>query len=220
MNNGIKLFVAFAVGAAAGSVVTWKLVKTKYEKIAQEEITTVRNAFEEYKKCCEEPTESSDEKQDCEGPEPKEDLDAEPTDYDSEEYQSAVRKMKETLENGGYVDYSKYDEKGGSESMVAKPGEPSPKVIPPDEFGEDEEYDQISLTYFADGVIIDEWNRKYDEFEIRDSIGENFAAHFGQYEDDSVFVRNDRLETYYEILADVRTYEEAKATWLIPWDDE
>lgn len=216
MNNGIKLFLTFAVGAAAGSAIAWKLTKDKYEKIAQDEIKAVRDAFEEYKKCCEEGEPEN------EGPAPKVDLNEpeETTDYDSEEYKSAVRHMKEVLENGGYVDYSKYDEKGGSESMVAKPEEPAPKVISPEEFGEDEDYDQVSLTYFSDGVIIDEWNRKYDEFEIADSIGENFAAHFGQYEDDSVHVRNDRLETYYEILADVRTYEEAKATWLIPGDDE
>ena len=35
----------FAVGAAIGSAVTWKVVKTKYEKIAQEEIESVKEAF-------------------------------------------------------------------------------------------------------------------------------------------------------------------------------
>lgn len=212
MKNEFKLVLGFAVGAAVGSVVTWKLVKTKYEQIAQEEINSVREAFAEYKKCCEEPTEDSNNSSDCES--------EETTDYDSEEYKSAVRNMKEVLENGGYVDYSKYDEKGGSESMVAKPNEPCPKVIAPDEYGEDEEYDQISLTYFSDGIVIDEWQRVYDDEEIADCIGSDFAAHFGEYEDDSVFIRNDVMQTYYEILADVRTYAEAKATWLTPGDSE
>ena len=215
MNNSIVAVLGITVGAAVGSFVTWKLTKTKYEKISQEEIDTVRNAFEEYKKCCEEPTEES-----CDGNSCDDEPEEETTDYDSEEYQSAVRNMKEVLENGGYVDYSKYDGKGGSESTVAPTTDNSRVIIPPDDFGEDEEYDQVSLTYFKDGVIVDEWNRKYDDAEITDTIGDDFAAYFGQYEEDSVFVRNDRLETYYEILADVRTYEEAKATWLIPEDDE
>ena len=39
MNCGIlNKILIFSVGAAIGSVITWKLVKTKYERIAQEEI--------------------------------------------------------------------------------------------------------------------------------------------------------------------------------------
>lgn len=211
MKNEVAMFLGVALGATVGSVVTWKLVKTKYEQIAQEEIQTVRNAFEEYKKCCEEEPEDVD-CPDCS----EETEDTEDTNYDSEEYKSAVRKMKETLENGGYVDYSKYDEKGGSESMVAKPNEPCPKVIPPEEYGDDEEYEQVSLTYYADGVVTDEYERIYDNEEIADAVGADFAAYFGQYEDDSVFVRNDLTHTYYEILKDVREYAEARATWMGP----
>lgn len=217
MNNSIAVVLGITVGAAVGSFVTWKLTKTKYEKIAQEEVDTIRNAFEEYKKCCEETDEVE---QNPWPPEENPDESEESTDYDSDEYKNAVRNMKEVLENGGYVDYSKYDGKGGSDSTVAQTEDSSHVVIPPEDFGDDEEYDQVSLTYFADGVIVDEWNRKYDDAEISDTIGDQFASYFGQYEDDSVFIRNDRLETYYEILADVRTYEEAKATWLIPEDDE
>ena len=36
----------FAVGAAVGSLVTWKLVKGKYEKIACEEIESIREMYE------------------------------------------------------------------------------------------------------------------------------------------------------------------------------
>ena len=39
-----KVFI-FAVGAAIGSAVTWKLVKTKYEKIANEEIESVKEIY-------------------------------------------------------------------------------------------------------------------------------------------------------------------------------
>ena len=39
-------------------------------------------------------------------------------------------------------------------------------------------------------------------------VGAESLTHFGEYEDDSVFVRNDRLKCDYEILMDTRTYSE------------
>ena len=36
--------LVFAAGAAIGSAVTWKVVKTKYERFAQEEIESVKEA--------------------------------------------------------------------------------------------------------------------------------------------------------------------------------
>ena len=39
-----------------------------------------------------------------------------------------------------------------------------------------------------------------------DVVGMESLTHFGEYEDDSVFVRNDRLKCDYEILMDERTY--------------
>ena len=46
MNNTIlsNIFM-FAAGAAIGTVVTWKLVKTKYEQIANEEIEEIREYY-------------------------------------------------------------------------------------------------------------------------------------------------------------------------------
>ena len=45
MNNTLSKVVIFTVGAALGSAVTWKIVKTKYERIAQEEIDSVKEEF-------------------------------------------------------------------------------------------------------------------------------------------------------------------------------
>ena len=44
MNKGISVLI-FAAGAAIGSLVTWKLTKTKYEAIANEEIKSVKEAW-------------------------------------------------------------------------------------------------------------------------------------------------------------------------------
>ena len=45
MKTTLSNFIIFATGAAIGSVVTWKIVKTKYEQIAKEEINSVKEVF-------------------------------------------------------------------------------------------------------------------------------------------------------------------------------
>ena len=45
MNKEISNIIIFAVGAAIGSAVSWKIVKNKYSKIADEEIRSVKEAF-------------------------------------------------------------------------------------------------------------------------------------------------------------------------------
>ena len=80
-----------------------------------------------------------------------------------------------------------------------------PYIITPDEFGEFSDYETISLTYFADKVLAD------DDYNIIDdgTIDREVLSHFGEYEDESVFVRNDKLKTDFEILLDNRKYTEA-----------
>ena len=46
--NSVLIFTA---GAVIGSLITWKLVKTKYENIANEEIASVKETFSKYNKC-------------------------------------------------------------------------------------------------------------------------------------------------------------------------
>lgn len=85
-----------------------------------------------------------------------------------------------------------------------------PYVISPEEFGEFEEYEKISLTYYADQVLTDENNEEVDD--VEEIVGEESLTHFGEYEDDSVFVRNDRLKCDYEILLDQRNYSDVTKT--------
>lgn len=85
----------------------------------------------------------------------------------------------------------------------------APYVISPDEFGEIEGYTQISLTYFDDGILSDENGVIIDEPE--DIVGDALN-HFGEYEEDSVFVRSDPKRCDYEILRDLRSYAEFRST--------
>ena len=169
-------FFIFTLGAAVGSVVTWKLVKDKYARIAQEEIDSVKEVFSKRNK----PEESVEEKDEEPVPEPEE-----------------IAEYKSIINNCGYSVVERV------ETMHDKP-----YVIEPEIFGEDPDYETISLTYYADGVLTDENNCIIDPGEIESLIGEESLDHFGEYEDDSVFVRNEERKIDYEILAVPGNYDD------------
>lgn len=176
-----KLFGAFAfvVGAAAGSFVTQKVLRKKYDEILEKEIEDVKRAYSGKKE--EDPVE------------PKEEKTVDP----------GTDKYKQVLVEQGYVSYADLKEtKGGVERVSGKP-----YVIRPEEFGE-EDYETVSLTYYEDGVLTDEYDEVIED--VDEVVGKDSLTHFGEYEDDSVFVRNDEREIDYEILKDMRKYSDVK----------
>lgn len=171
--------VAFATGAAVGALVAWKLLENKYDKLIQEEVDSVKEAFASYRK-------------DEEKPETDE----------SAEFEEAVEKYEAILDEAGYIDYSaKNKTKGGESDMKDK----KPYVIPPEEYGEIYEYDTRNLTYYENGVLTDEDDNVIDD--VEGMIGTESLNHFGDYEPDSVHVRNDKLKVDYEILKDGTSFK-------------
>lgn len=83
--------------------------------------------------------------------------------------------------------------------------EERPYVIDPSEYG-DLDYKQVSLNYYDDGVLTYENDDVIDD--IDSLVGKDSLSHFGEYEADAVYVRNDRLKIDFEILADTRRYED------------
>ena len=94
-----------------------------------------------------------------------------------------------------------------------------PYVISPYDFGDLDEYAQIELTYYEGDDILedDEYNIITDRDEL---IGPKALFTFGEYEDDAVFVRNERLRTDFQILKDYRSYTEARSISPSQVDDE
>lgn len=178
MNSSIKNLFIFAVGAAIGSAVTWKLVKDKYESLANEEIAS---AYEHMKHSKNIPLFSDDNSEDSE-------TDSHVTLDKLREYKAIVDKYAAALVEEEVNDVEK------------------PYVIKPEEFGEILEYESISLTYYADGVLADEYDEVIDD--VDEIVGEKSLTTFGQYEDSAVFVRNDARKTDYEILLDLRNYSD------------
>lgn len=173
--------LSFAIGAFVGGITVWRFAEEKYRRIADEEIRSVKETYSK--------RESSAKRED----KPiLSETDGEP-EKDMKDYTSR-------LQNVGYLPKDDNDEKNENDQVEV------PYVISPSEFGEYDGYEQISLTYYSDGVLTDE---NYEIVESADEIvGQNFYKHFGEYEDDSVFIRNDRLRCDYEILQDPRPYSE------------
>lgn len=86
------------------------------------------------------------------------------------------------------------------------PPSDKPYVVSPYEFGEIEDYDKFTLTYYADNIVTDENDCILED--IEGNIGFESLSHFGEYAEDpdSVYVRNDRLKCDFEILRDQRPY--------------
>lgn len=172
-------FVIFSAGAAIGSLVTWKLVKDKYEKIAQEEIDSVKEVYEKKR------IESGSVK--------------ETDDISEEESKEVLRDYSTIIKDNRYKNRNDISDDEEETYMKDKP-----YVIPPDEFGDYGDYDLVSLTYYSDGVLTDSWDNVIKN--VEEMVGEESLDHFGEYEDDSVFVRNHKLETDFEILLDLRNF--------------
>ena len=186
MNNALKNLFIFAVGAAAGAVATWKLLNDKYEKLYHEEV----EAYKEYHK------EKSEKAEPESKSEPEQKKEAPKTDTSD----PLMDKLRDTVERAGYTDYSTTKEKQEPEEKDIRP-----YVIRPEELGDQIGYDVIELTYYADGVVAEEDDVMDDVDEV---IGIDSLGHFGQFEEDAVCVRNDRLKCDYQILLDERKYSD------------
>lgn len=90
----------------------------------------------------------------------------------------------------------------------AKADPEQPRVINPEDFGEVDEYDQISLTYYADKTLTDDQERPLDDKEIDDTIGRENLKRFLNEDVDAIYIRNDRVKADYEVLRDMTTYAE------------
>lgn len=170
--------ISFLLGVAAGSLVTYQTVKEKYEKIVQSEIDSVKEYFSE-----------------------KNDKRSEKNDSDN-----TMLEYEQILEEKNYVNYSNMSkpENDKPEDNVEK--DERPYVIPPDQFGELDDYESITLTYYTDGVLADDNYEVVDD--IDDTVGRESLEHFGEYEADTVYVRNDRHKCDYEICRDEESYSE------------
>ena len=184
MKSTLSNVVIFAAGLAIGSAATWQFFKNKYERIAQEEIDSVKEVY-------------SRKNEPIVEPEPEEEHDEYDEPIATPEMRDAYSR---TMKDLGYINYSDIPKTVEKEDA----GVERPYVISPEDYGEIEEYEQIELTLYADDVLTDDMGEPVDD--VDDVVGLDSLNHFGEYEDDSVHVRNDSRKCDYEILRDMRNF--------------
>lgn len=180
MNDKLYSVIIFCGGVFIGGLLTWDFFKTKYEKIADEEIASVKETFEHR--------------------EPRPDKN-----YKVEESLKGNDAYINIIDSNSYRNYSntaiKTDKKGGTADMELK----QPYVITPEQYEDNVDYTKVSLTWYNDEVLEDDWGNVLDPDDV---IGSDALKTFGQYEKDSVFVRDDDEQIDYEVLLDTRNYKE------------
>lgn len=188
MNTTIINMTMFVMGAAVGSLVTWKIMRSRCEKIIRDEVDSFAKDWSQRMKETESaynPGEGDDEWID----------DDEEDDDDDEYFDDSVIHDYHTIA-GRYT-----NEEGGEDEVPYING---PYVIAPEDCGGGEfRYNVQPLTYYADGILADDWGIKLD---IDETIGEDSLDHFGDYAEEVVHVRNERNELDYEVTLDPRRY--------------
>lgn len=182
--KGLLIFAAgLAVGAVAGALV----VKNKVLADAKAEIEEVRDYYR---------SQRGEKVQEVE--EVKEMV---------EETIDRVQDMiKEHDNKKEHVNYNKLVNNYNPSKNVVEYDDPF--IIDPSEFGENDDYDTMTLTYFADGVLVDDVDDIVDEPDI--VVGLENLKVFEEYGASSVYVRNDIYKTDYEIIRDDWNYSDLK----------
>jgi len=172
-----KTFASFILGGVVGAVAAAYYFKQVYADMAEEEIAAVK------KKYCYERKDG-----------PEEEKEERPVEKKPEEKVKRYRNLheyREILRKEGYTNYRNAGD-------LEEDDMDRPFTISPDAFGEKYGSDNcISLTYYEDGVLEDEMGDIVSEVDIK--IGRENLDTFGEYEEDTVYVRNDMLKTDYEI---------------------
>lgn len=196
----MKNFFTFVTGLVIGSVVTYVVVKDKFEKIAQEEIDSVKEVFgRRVEKEADKKVEKIAEKE-------VEKIRKEYNKYDNLT-KNYTNYSKTEVEEDKDEEVCENDEDGVELFEVERASDSDrPYVIDPWDFGGEDGYDTVTLNYYADDVLTDSDDNVIEDEDIDDFVGKDFAEHFGEYEKDCVCVRNDRLKIDYEICRDIIKY--------------
>ena len=195
MNNTFRGALFFIMGAASASFITYKLVEKKFKDIADEEIKSVKEMYERKL-----------EKLDLD--KQGENLETMTITSDGSDEESPAMNHVSVNPYGSLVTDLGYSniEKEKKEDVVV---DNNIQIIPPEDFGE-YGYRCDSLTYYTDGVLAYDDDSKVTD--IAKIVGEHALNTFGEYEDDSVFVRNHGMKTDFEILKEYRRFSDVVGT--------
>lgn len=197
MNKTTKSVLTFVAGLLTGGVAmkVYRDYKFKRDYVEVVEDTTIHKVIE-----VEEPIKDS--------------TDVIETDSnDVEEHEIKIKSPKKNI-----IDYTGFYGKLEDEPPVIYTPENSPIVelrgtdetypISPDEFEEIYDYDSDEYTIYNDGYVTDSIGQPIDEEETIRLFGENFMDHFGEHDDNQIWLRNEKLKMDFSIIKDLDNFAE------------
>ena len=172
----VKGIFIFVIGVVSGTFVGAQIAKKKYEEIANEEIEEIRAYYKEREKEVKEVEEPNA----VEAPEEKSIEVEERKQYDN------------IIKRGNYMAVDEEEQNNVCDEAYP---------IDPSEFGNDGRNATETLTYFADGVLVNEVDEVIEDPDL--VVGRHHIDIFNEFPDATcVYVRNDLDGTDYEILKD------------------
>lgn len=189
MNKALYFLLGVGVGAAGA----YFYLKNRFEQYAQEEIDSVKETYKAKQEPAEEKVEIKHVKPDLK--------DLFPSDI--------VKKVEE------YKDYHTKVEK--PDDPAHKPFSEEPEIISEEDFGEIDEYEKLTLTYYSDGILAEELSDEIVE-NADELVGTDYIQELE--ESDAVYVRNDIEKTDYEIVKNLQTYKEVTGNDPSPAETE
>lgn len=174
--KSIKGIFIFVIGVVSGTFVGAQIAKKKYEEIANEEIEEIRAYYKEREKEVKEIEEPNA----VEAPEEKSIEVEEKKQYDN------------IIKRGNYMAVDEEEQNNVCDEAYP---------IDPSEFGNDGKNATETLTYFADGVLVNEVDEVVEDPDL--VVGRHHIDIFNEFpEATCVYVRNDLDGMDYEILKD------------------
>lgn len=196
--------IIFIGGVAAGSFVTWRLLKEKYIRQTQEEINEVREHYRKKKESEEVTVDSNGSTETNEKP----DLIAYAAKLTKNGYIDYTDPKSIVKATGDTIDavVQKTNEESLDPVILNDPSYQPPYIISPEDFAIDDEYTIVNLNYYIDGVLTDEDDNIVEN--VDDVVGLENLNHMGEYEDDALHIRNENYKCEYEILLSRRLYHD------------
>ena len=181
MKNGSAI-VCYILGVVSGGGVAAIVLKKKYEKKYREQYEKLAKSLREsYVPAKDIPEEELD------MPSTEDVLNAVEDDSLRQELEKLTEKYRTTTETTE------------PRRMVS-----DPYLIEAEQFGDEPDYEQISLTYYADGKLADSEDDLVEN--VPYILGSEWQERFDKYDEDCVYVRNDARRCDYEITRDYRKY--------------
>ena len=206
----VKSVGIFALGAGIGAFVMYKYLNGKLDKQLTEEIEAIKEFYE-----------NATLKSTVEAVKEK-------TEAAVKEVQEQTRRFHTAIEKQGYDSFfkNKVDEEPNFEEEDDDPAE---NQAPPDDPAEPQppylidsmEYfrsnnEKSTLTYYESVDVLAEDDDILDN--VQYIVGNEFRDHFGDEEEDVVYVRNEKMGTDYEIIRDHADPDTVQS--LLGYEDE